>query len=196
MQTVNLGLIGTTEEPKPLTVGLKRDLGLATDTGTPHGIVVAKEGGEAGEYVYVNLGFDIPEANGEAGEYMYVNVGLALNPEDEAGEYMYWNVDDAVALPPAHLVKLMPNFGSEGSAFRILALGAGATQVERSSQVLFGSDPITIDGWTHVPATAAVGEQYIDVDAGETNMEHQLIDVTVPADAQTSVVKVQQDDGA
>lgn len=195
MPSDTLGLITTSETPQALTVGLKRDLGLVSATATLFPLIAAQDGGEAVEYAYVNVGVQPLSPSGEAVEYAYVNVGFLIVRKREAVEYAYLNVDDAAALPPAHLVALIPNFGVEGSAFRLVALGAGETAVERTSEVLFGAESLTIDGWTHVPATASGGDQYIDVDAGETNMEHTLIDVTVPAEAQTAVVYLRQDDG-
>lgn len=53
--------------------------------------------GEAVEYVYFNVGVDIPDPDKEGVEYLYFNVGVDLpDPTDEGVEYVYFNVEEAL----------------------------------------------------------------------------------------------------
>ena len=133
-------------------------------------------------------------SNGPTG-LRWARAYVDCNEFDRSHHYAYWYVVDTATPEPGRLIRVTPNVGSEGETVEIMGIGLGTTQGRWSAIPRINDIAMTVTSWTNVAETSGASDGFLDETADDTNLEHQLIEVTVPPGAETGVITVDVDDG-
>lgn len=183
--------------PEPVAVGTQQIYGnVEVATVAPPAVAYATGSAQiftpspdAVEYIYFNVGVNLPAPDPDATEYLYFNVGVDVTPSMEAAEYLYFNVNDLAALLP-HIWWVRPDAAREGWQIKIVGMGL------QNAQAALGPDAMVVSYGT-VASALDGGDPIIDGDFKTTNVAHQYILAYVPMNTATGTrpLAVSQPDG-
>lgn len=144
---------------------------------------------DAAEYVYENVGV-MQTLDSSAPEYVYMSVGVQQTLDPDAVEYVYLGDVDANT-PTPMIWFLMPPSGRAGDGIQIVGFGFGDLQstytgaVEVQYPLPIGWVSVGIVSWQTFPAdpNAYTELRMLDEVSGYIDMQHTIIEITVPGDA-------------
>lgn len=139
--------------------------------------------------VYENVGID-DRVVLTGTDYVFGNVGVVIPSNPPASEYMYWG-DVSSNTPVPHIWWLKPSSGRPGDGIQIVCFGAGDLQATFNGQVEIymgatgGWQSVSVNTWQVFPPTANAytGLRTLDEAANVIDMQHQIIEITVPSGA-------------
>lgn len=173
---------------------------------TPWEMIIDTGAGRAFGYVETNFGTSISQQSAEV-SYVYSNIGWLPVPDSEAMGYLYENVsviyfvegdwsayvesgDVSTNTPIPHIWFLKPRSGRPGAGIRIFGFGFGDLQTTFDAviEIDYGVgdwqsvQPIS---WQTYPpdANAYTALRMLDPDTEYIDMQHTVVEVTVPDDA-------------
>ena len=122
--------------------------------------------------------------------YTYINLGFVPFDGLSWAEQMYWG-DVSDNTPTPHIWWLKPNAGRSGDGIQIVCFGVGDLQstfngvVEIYKGIADGWEAVPINSWQAYPATVNAYTELRTMDEWEnyTDMQHQVVEITVPAGA-------------
>lgn len=170
--------------------------------------VVDGNAGRGYAYEYANIGIDPTQFNRRAFEavmanisaigpmapwqlaHAYQNVG-PLDRKTGTGFHHLYHGDVSTNTPTPNIWFLRPNAGRSGDAIQIVCFGAGDLQstfngiVEIYKGVALGWQAVPVNTWQVYPPTvnAYTDDRVLSRDAFIIDMQHQIIEITVPAGA-------------
>lgn len=122
-------------------------------------------------------------------DYIFENIGIPLPLSGIAIDYLYLG-DVSTNMPTPHIWWLRPNAGRSGDGIEIICFGAGDLQTTFNGVVEMWQGE---DGWVGVPVNtwqvypptvnAYTEDRTLDKIANIIDMQHQIIEITVPAGA-------------
>lgn len=137
--------------------------------------------------VYANVGVGSTSSDPDGAHPVFVNVGVPPGTESNDGVHYVFlgNVDTGVGDPMIFFLR--PTSARPLDGVDVFGHGFGASQVALTGKVevyLDGAwEEVSATTWTRNAPTDSGSTRRIDPAAGEVTLEHEVISITVPADA-------------